>query len=218
MNLKKHSLKLHASPRAVIAQFLILPGAGRVANVINRVKLMPDDIAVEVLNKVYTDFKSRHRDIDQIFWAHFKKAGNQYNEDLTDISETKKKLIGAYFTKEYSIQAAALFNPSIVAHPMQDGLQPGEKRFVMSLRATGEGHISSIVFHTGIINSEGVITLDAAEGYFTSLSRKEEYLHDKEKISNLLTAEMKMSDFDEKVFSLLPPSFSTAELSSTLGS
>ena len=69
-------------------------------------------------------------------------------------SEKQKLLLGAFLTKEYSIQAAALFNPSIVPHPDQEELQAGEQRFVMSLRATGEGHISSIVFQTGIIDAQ----------------------------------------------------------------
>ena len=79
----------------------------------------------------------------------------------------KKLLLGAFFTKEYSIQAAALFNPSIVPHPDQQDLKQGEQRFVMSLRATGEGHISSIVFQTGIVDNNGNITLDKDSEYFT---------------------------------------------------
>jgi predicted GH43/DUF377 family glycosyl hydrolase len=73
----------------------------------------------------------------------------------TELTETQSLLIGAYFTSEYSLQSAALFNPSIVAHPNQKGVRPGALRFVMSLRATGEGHISSIEFREGVISEEG---------------------------------------------------------------
>ena len=80
-------------------------------------------------------------------------------------------LLGAFFTKEYSIQAAALFNPSIVPHPDQQGLNPDEKRFIMSLRATGEGHISSVIFRTGIVDLQGKIILDAPAGYSRILQK-----------------------------------------------
>ncbi len=95
-------------------------------------------------------------------------------------SENRKLLLGAYFTKEYSIQSAALFNPSIVSHPDQNNLGEGEHRFIMSLRATGEGHISSIVFHTGIADAEGNIKLDKPSAYFTPLEKDEEFVYDKE--------------------------------------
>ena len=68
------------------------------------------------------------------------------------LSRERRLLIGAYFTNEYSVEGAALFNPSIVPAPDQAGLPPGEQRFVMSLRAVGEGHISSIEFRTGVID------------------------------------------------------------------
>ena len=104
--------------------------------------------------------------------AHFHKVNARYENDLTLFSEGQKLLLGAYLTKEYSIQAAALFNPSIVSHPDQQGLQPGEHRFVMSLRATGEGHISSVVFQTGIADVYGDIKLDEPSPYFTNLEKK----------------------------------------------
>ena len=164
-------MRLMASPRAVITQFLYLPGHGRVTNIVHRVLEMDDSVANQVLEEVYRDFEYRHRNIKDTFLDHFRKAASMYQENLGAISETKKLLIGAYFTKEYSIQSAALFNPSIVSHPRQDGLAEGEKRFIMSLRATGEGHISSIVFQTGIINRNGKVTLDKSEGYYSTLAR-----------------------------------------------
>ena len=82
-------------------------------------------------------------------------------------------LLGSFFTKEYSIQAAALFNPSIVPHPDQRNLKPGEKRFIISLRATGEGHISSIVFQTGIVDNNANVTLDKPSGYATLLKKSD---------------------------------------------
>ena len=73
---------------------------------------------------------------------------------MTELSEQRRLLIGSYFLAEYSLESAALFNPSIVPHPDQTGLPPGALRFILSLRATGEGHISSITFRTGIIHPD----------------------------------------------------------------
>ena len=81
------------------------------------------------------------------------------------LSETKKSLIGAYFTMEYSIESAALFNPSIVPHPDQSNLAKGSLRFIMSLRATGEGHISSIVFRSGVLVRQNALLFDPVSEY-----------------------------------------------------
>jgi hypothetical protein len=61
---------------------------------------------------------------------------------------------------EYSIESAALFNPSIVPHPDQSHLKKGSLRFIMSLRATGEGHISSIVFRSGVLDRHNKFLFD----------------------------------------------------------
>lgn len=169
MNLKKNDLKLYASPAAVIIRFLYLPGTDRVSNTVRRVEQMDDAETQHYFQKLINNFDGRHRNLQQVFLTHFKKVAEQYAKPLANFSPVKQLLLGAIFTKEYSIQAAALFNPSIVPHPDQQGLKPGEQRFVMSLRATGEGHISSIVFQTGIVDDNANILLDAGSGYFTCL-------------------------------------------------
>src|SRR5947209_19270666 len=84
-----------------------------------------------------------------------------------EISEQRQLLIGSYFLAEYSLESAALFNPSMVPHPDQTGLPPGALRFVLSLRATGEGHISSITFRSGIIHADFRIEVLPAAGFLT---------------------------------------------------
>ena len=88
---------------------------------------------------------------------------------LTDveISEQRQLLMGAYFVCEFSLESAALFNPSIVLHTDQSGLPPGALRFILSLRATGEGHISSITFRTGIIHADNRIEVETPSGFLT---------------------------------------------------
>ena len=84
------------------------------------------------------------------------------------VSETRKLLLGAYFTQQYAFESAALFNPSIVPHPDQSGMPPGSLRFILSLRATGEGHLSSITFRSGIVDGAGHITIDPADRVATA--------------------------------------------------
>src|SRR5215208_5577737 len=172
MKITKNSIRLYASARGVITHFLYLPGKNLINNVVKRVENLPETEVAQCLEKVMKEFITRHRDIKETFLNHFNRIENQSQVDLSHFPLQKKLLLGAFFTKEYSIQAAALFNPSIVAHPDQEGLEPGEQRFVMSLRATGEGHISSIVFQTGIVNNNVNITLDNASGYYTCLQKK----------------------------------------------
>jgi predicted GH43/DUF377 family glycosyl hydrolase len=169
MKISKQLLQLHANPKAVIALFLRLPGAERPRNLVNRVALLTEKEVSAALDKLMHEFGERHRDIKKIFLDHFSKINDQLDYSLSHFSDQRKLLLGAFFTKEYSIQSAALFNPSIVVHPDQQGTGPGEQRFVMSLRATGEGHISSIVFHTGILDQEGKIQMDIQKGLFTRL-------------------------------------------------
>ena len=119
------------------------------------------------------DFGTRHRDTAGIFDHHAELIANSCPDPVSSFSTNKKRLLGAYFTKEYSIQSAALFNPSIVPHPHQIADDAGNQRFVMSLRATGEGHISSIAFHTGTISADGNVTLDPPSPYFTPLPKNE---------------------------------------------
>src|ERR1700733_6282587 len=155
MKISKQQIRLHASAKAVIALFLNLPGDSRASNLVQRVKSLTENEVRNCLEKLTADFGGRHRDMRHILLDHLARIENDPAFDLSLFSKERKLLLGAFFTKEYSIQAAALFNPSIVPHPDQESLQPGEQRFVMSLRATGEGHISSIVFKTGIVDSKG---------------------------------------------------------------
>ena len=207
MKINKHPIKLYASQKAVITLFLELPGEDRVKHIVQRVENLSENETNDCIIKVMHDFANRHRNIHEIFLHHFQKIEGKYALDLSHFSLQKKLLLGAFFTKEYSIQSAALFNPSIVSHPDQQELKPGEQRFVMSLRSTGEGHISSIVFHTGIIEEDGDITLDMPSGYFTRLQKKGDALYDKKFIQKCAAS---IANFNTLAIDLLP-NFFTAQ-------
>ncbi len=171
MKVEKSALRLFANPRAVIVQFLNLPGRGRIENIIERVAKLADRDVDRLFDQLMLDFGNRHRDIEGVFSTHFGLVRATHGSSIGGFSVKRQLLLGASFTKEYSIQSAALFNPSIVAHPDQTELGKGEKRFVMSLRATGEGHISSIAFCTGVVGADGGFVLDEASRFCTVLRR-----------------------------------------------
>jgi len=215
MKITKNSIRLHASAKGVITHFLYLPGKNRINNVIGRLENLTDAEVDGCLEKVMKDFVSRHRNIEEIFLNHFNRIEYQSRIDLSHFSHQRKLLVGTFFTKEYSIQSAALFNPSIVAHPDQGGLQPGEQRFVMSLRATGEGHISSIVFQTGVVDDKANITLDNASGFFTCLEKRIDTSYNKDFIKKRAET---TPGFDKNILNILPDSFSLAEATHILNS
>jgi predicted GH43/DUF377 family glycosyl hydrolase len=150
--------------RRVITRFLDLGSPNRIRSVLSRLTQLSDDDAADLLDSVMYDFSTRHRDIGSALRNSFREVAG-YLEDPNALSQTRQMLIGAFFTMEYSIESAALFNPSIVVHPNQRGLADGELRFLMSLRATGEGHVSSIVFRRGVIDRHGHIRIDPPPRY-----------------------------------------------------
>ncbi len=169
-SLKKSSIRLLANPNAVIAQFHHLPYKERVINIVDRVNRLDEATVENVLAEVMDAFQHRHIGFRDLLIEHFHETELIFGT-ISNYSESRKMLLGAYLTKEYSFQAAALFNPSIVPHPDQSGLKSGEQRFIMSLRATGEGHISSIIFKTGIVDKEGSVTLKDSSGLFSVLKK-----------------------------------------------
>jgi predicted GH43/DUF377 family glycosyl hydrolase len=137
------------------------------AKIITRIMALSDDEVENEIQRILKTFENRHRQLCQFFRKRF----NQIQSDFLDnekISDNRKLLIGAYFTNEYSVEAVALFNPSLVWHPDQKNMSHDAKRFIMILRATGEGHISSITFRTGSIDKNMRIEMDDVTRYITS--------------------------------------------------
>jgi hypothetical protein len=159
------ALRLCADVGRVIT-VLFVPGEemygddSRAPFVVERILAMDDADVAATLADVRLRFAHRHRDLEATWSDHFRLATQRLTE-VGDIPLEKALLIGAYFTREVSLEGAALFNPSMVAHPDQSGLGPDETRYVMSLRAVGEGHISSIEFRTGTLGPAGAVRLDA---------------------------------------------------------
>ena len=155
---KRLSIKLESDDRRVIVRPFIL-GPDRVATLFSRLDKLDDAGVDATLSHVRQQYESRHDDLLATFTEHY-EAGAALIGWEGQWSLPKRLLAGSYLTMEYSVDSAALFNPSMVPLPDQQGVAPGALRIVLSLRATGEGHVSSIVFHTGTISASGDVSLD----------------------------------------------------------
>ena len=131
----------------------------RADHIIDRVLSLGPEAAAEQLDDVLENFQGRHRNLLAMFEARAQEMEQALTEHPT-FNEVQRQLIGAYFLNEYSFEASALFNPSIVAHPDQAGAPDGGMRFILSLRAVGEGHVSSLTFRSGTIAANGAVTVD----------------------------------------------------------
>jgi predicted GH43/DUF377 family glycosyl hydrolase len=161
---KRKKIKIMGDTSRVITRVHIPGGARRIRRIIQRVVDLPEKTAETLLSQIMLDFSERHKDIRLVFERHLDEVKNYFPRDAV-LSETKMTLIGAYFTMEYSVESAALFNPSIVLHPDQSHLDKGCLRFIMSLRAIGEGHISSIVFRSGVLDEQNTFIFDSVSDY-----------------------------------------------------
>ena len=146
----------------VIARFLFT-GEKRALNTVRSVLEMSENSISQTLSPVLRDYSLRHRNISKIFEKNFNRIAyllDKLNVQPGSLSISQKILIGSYFTMEYSIESAAFFNPSIMEHPDQSETGQNEKRVILSFRATGEGHISSIVFRTGILDKNNNLSVE----------------------------------------------------------
>jgi predicted GH43/DUF377 family glycosyl hydrolase len=165
----RHALHLRPDPaRVVVRPFKpateprdFNPTDTRRANhIVNRVLALDSASVASLLAEVLQNFIGRHRNLLETFEtrANEMEAAFGGHEPFT---QDQRRLIGAYFLHEYSFEAAALFNPSIVSHPDQSGVSPGARRFILSVRAVGEGHVSSLTFRSGLIATDGSISVDS---------------------------------------------------------
>lgn len=182
-------------PGRVIARFNSYSDEQNKRIINNVLKLSKAEVDIAV-SQVLRGYAKRHRNISRIFETHFNNLRPVYKLipiDPDSLSLNQRLLIGSYFTMEYSIEAAAFFNPSIVEHPDQTELQPGEKRVILSFRATGEGHISSIVFRSGVIDRDNNLSFEERGKMLEEAQTIKQHVYDKQAFRNKLE-EMKFYD------------------------
>lgn len=161
---QRTNVVLHPDRARVLLRPFLLPNEHRAARICAQVLALSEGEVHDQWTEVQREFGDRHPKIHEFLQRRFDQArpGLRTGEKL---SQEREQLLGAYFSHEYSLEAAALFNPSIVPHPDQSGLPDGSLRFILSLRATGEGHISSITFRTGLLDGHGNVTINAPTRY-----------------------------------------------------
>jgi predicted GH43/DUF377 family glycosyl hydrolase len=131
----------------------------RANHIVDRVLALGSEAAAHQLAEVLENFQGRHRNLLATFEARADEMEDAFSAH-TNFTKTQRQLVGAYFLNEYSFEASALFNPSIVPHPDQTGAPAGGLRFILSLRAVGEGHVSSLTFRAGTIAADGAVRVD----------------------------------------------------------
>jgi len=183
--------------------------------IVARIMALPEESVGPLLDEVATEFSERHQHIRSLFLQRFEEVRSLLLTDQA-VSEPRRLLIGSYFLAEYSLESAALFNPSIVPHPDQTDLPSGAVRFILSLRATGEGHISSVVFREGIIHADRRIEVLTPTGFLTEPRQVPNPQYEKALFARKL-AELKLTgEFTRRVMSGLGESFALEELRTAL--
>jgi predicted GH43/DUF377 family glycosyl hydrolase len=163
---RKH-VKVYPDPKRVIARFFF-NGEQRATDLITKVMTLTDEQVFQIISPLLQEYSKRHRNITKILTRHCKKLKLIFEKmsiDYKALNEHQRLLIGSYFTHEYSIESAAFFNPSLIEDPDQADLEEGEKRLIISFRAVGEGHISSIVFRRALIDRHNNITVIPSGNY-----------------------------------------------------
>ncbi len=190
----RKDIKFLPDSSRVIARFLYT-GDERALNTIRSVLGMSENSASQALSPMLRDYSLRHRNISKIFEKHFNKIAHLLkllDVDPDSLNISQKILIGSYFTMEYSIESAAFFNPSIVEHPDQSETGPDEKRVILSFRATGEGHISSIVFRTGVLDKNNNLSIEPVGKMLEEAEHIRRHVYDKASFKRKLN---EMKDF-----------------------
>jgi predicted GH43/DUF377 family glycosyl hydrolase len=149
---ERSSTQFRPAPERVLARYRPLEN-DRATELIGRVLALPTATCEAALEQTLNQFNERHRQLKVTFLRHFEQVAQLLpsNRASESLSESQKCLIGSYFTMEYSLEAAAFFNPSLVPAPNQAGLSPDQLRVIFSFRAVGEGHISSLVFRGAVL-------------------------------------------------------------------
>lgn len=212
VQVKRCPERFTSDDKRVIARFFDL-GESRNRAVIARVLALPDKRIEALYRKVHEKFAGRHRDIEAVFERHYLKVAGYIDRDL---SRSARLLVGAYFTMEYAIESAALFNPSMAPAIDQSGCGPGDLRFIMSLRATGEGHVSSIVFRTGTISRDGDITFQPPGRYTELAEPQPDLAYEKRLFTHKLIEMGGYHEAAQVVLDALPDPFTLGQLDAAI--
>jgi predicted GH43/DUF377 family glycosyl hydrolase len=208
---QRTNVVLHPDRTRVLLRPFLLPNEPRARKICAQVMALPEREVHTLWEQVQADFGERHAKTREFLRRRFEQARPCLRTN-GKLSEQRQLLLGAYFSHEYSLEAAALFNPSIVPHPDQSDLPPGSLRFILSLRATGEGHISSVTFRTGFLDVQGNITVNAPTRYCLEPAQVPNASFEKSLFERKLRELGLAGDFTRQTLDHLGESFTLEEL------
>src|SRR5204863_2972026 len=211
MRIRRTAIVLKPDNSRVFFRAFEFSNRERVLKIIARVMSLSELEAERRAQAVLREFADRHQRLRVFLLKRFEQLRDYLITDQR-LSEARQLLLGAYFSQEYSLEAAALFNPSLVPHPDQTDLPEGSVRFVLSLRATGEGHISSIVFRSGVIDRDARVTVKTPTRFVNAGEVLTNPAYDKKLFERKLFELGLLNDFAQKILSLLDDPFSFEQL------
>lgn len=215
MQLERTGIVLSPNSRRVVLRSFEPASDQRKLKIIARLSTLSEVEVDQLLQKVLEEFHGRHQKPRDFFLQRFEAVRGYVLTDAS-LTENRRLLIGAYFTQEYALESAALFNPSIVWHPDQSGLEAGSRRFVLSLRATGEGHISSITFRSGVVDANSKILVDEPTRFVTTPDAVTDSKYETHLFRRKLVELGLATEFTEHVFAQLNAKFTLEQLEGSL--
>lgn len=202
---------IKADPKRVLLRPFDPGDLEREREIVGRALEIPEVELSGLLSAIVREFAGRHRNLHRLFEERFAQIWLGRGSSLA-LSEERRLFLGACFLAEYSIESAALFNPSMVPHVDQSGLEPGDVRFVLSLRATGEGHISSIAFREGVIHADHSIDLIPAGSFLSEPRQIPNVVYEKQLFWRKIEELGLIGKFARRVMSQVGETFSLEEL------
>jgi predicted GH43/DUF377 family glycosyl hydrolase len=211
LDVVRTDVHLAPDPRRVLFRPFEPASEQQCTKVYARVCALTDLEVKETLAEVLAQFKSRHVDLAGFMLKRYREAARYALTDMP-LTEERQLLIGAYFTQEFSLESSALFNPSMVWHPDQSALEPGSRRFILSLRALGESHQSSITLRAGVVDADGSIRVDSPTRYAVTPEVHPNPIYDKALFEKKLYELGLLETFTREVISELSESFTLKDL------
>ena len=215
IKVNRRETKFVSDPSRVINKFYYPGNEQRARNIIDRVLNLSEDTALNLLEQILSSFEHRHRNLQKVFKRNYQHV-SVFIHDQSILSEARKLLIGSYFTHEYSVEAAGFFNPSMVTHPDQKNLRKGEKRIILSFRATGEGHVSSIEFRSGKLDKYNNLLMDRTYHRFETPEIIMKAVYSKNIFRRRIRQIKMENEITKNILSKLPANFSFKELQHTI--
>ena len=211
IDIRRSNITLDPDRTHVLARPFRLMSDQRSSKIAARVMALPENRVHNLLEEVRAEFGGRQLRIDEFLHRRFDEV-SPYLLNGQCLSEERKLLLGGYFTHEYSLEAAALFNPSMVPHVDQSNVPHGSLRFILSLRATAEGHVSSIAFRSGLLDAAGNVEIDVPSRYSLEPMQVPNSKFEKALFERKLQELRLVGDFNREVLNGLSELFTMEEL------